>query len=299
MEGPTFEEFKDCAITLAGLVGLQLPCLVSRVSPKSPLAQLQYLGFPFNMSAVTLNRHFSFSPENLNQGRYHTVVTNLFHHADEQHLMSNLGVLLPDGYRIHRRFGRMHLLGVFLGGGVAGNLSQLCFYIIHQMRWDNFLPSPKSWGILGDYFGSKAEAIQAMAMDKIYTSVYGNAPCIGASAAVCSIIAVETCANVVSLYDKYMELRRRRIMGRANQEWDTRVMQQVIYEVCHLGLVIGIVINDLLPLLASAESGKGIIDSLMAYQTHGIGHAAHLGGFIFGVVYYIAMLSGYRGLFFR
>ena len=81
MEGPTFEEFKDCAITLAGLVGLQLPCLVSRVSPKSPLAQLQYLGFPFNMSAVTLNRHFSFSPENLNQGRYHTVVTNLFHHA--------------------------------------------------------------------------------------------------------------------------------------------------------------------------------------------------------------------------
>lgn len=299
MEGPTFEEFKDCAITLAGLVGLQLPCLVSRVSPKSPLAQLQYLGFLFNMSAVTLNKHFSFSPENLNQGRYHTVVTNLFHHADEQHLMSNLGVLLPDGYRIHRRFGRMHLLGVFLGGGVAGNLSQLCFYIFHQMRWDNFLPSPKSWRILGDYFGSKAEAIQTMAMDKIYTSVYGNAPCIGASAAVCSIIAVETCANVVSLYDKYMELRRRRRMGRANQEWDTRVMQQVIYEVCHLGLVIGIVINDLLPLLASAESGKGIIDSLMAYQTHGIGHAAHLGGFVFGVVYYIAMLSGYRGLFFR
>ena len=81
MEGPTFEEFKDCAITLAGLVGLQLPCLVSRVSPKSPLAQLQYLGFPFNMSAVTLNKHFSLSPENLNQGRYHTVVTNLFHHA--------------------------------------------------------------------------------------------------------------------------------------------------------------------------------------------------------------------------
>lgn len=88
-------------------------------------------------------------------------------------------------------------------------------------------------------------------------------------------------------------------MGRANQEWDTHVMQQVIYEVCHLGLVVGIVINDLLPLLASAESGKGIIDSLMAYQTHGIGHAAHLGGFVFGVIYYIAMLSGYRGLFFR
>ena len=235
----------------------------------------------------------------LEQTSFDHIVNTTIPFTDEQHLMSNLGVLLPDGYRIHRRFGRMHLLGVFLGGGVAGNLSQLCFYIFHQMRWDNFLPSPKSWGILGDYFGSKAETIQTMAMDKIYTSVYGNAPCIGASAAVCSIIAVETCASVVSLYDKYMELRRRRRMGRANQEWDTRVMQQVLYEVCHLGLVVGIVINDLLPLLASAESGKGIIDSLMAYQTHGIGHAAHLGGFVFGVVYYIVMLSGYRGLFFR
>lgn len=62
-------------------MGLQLPCLVSRVSPNSPFARLQSLGFPFNMSAVTLNRHFAFSPENLSQGRYYTLVTNLFHHV--------------------------------------------------------------------------------------------------------------------------------------------------------------------------------------------------------------------------
>ena len=212
--------------------------------------------------------------------------------------MSNLSVLIPDGYRIHRRFGRKHLLAVFLGGGVAGNLSQLCFYIFHQTRWNDILPSPNSWGILGDYLGDylggKIAMLQSFALDKIYTSVYGNAPCVGASAAVCSIIAVETCANVVSLYDKYVELRRRRRMGMAYREWENRVMQQLVYEVCHLGLVIGIVVNDLLPLIASAESGKGIIESLMAYQTNGIGHAAHIGGFLFGVAYYITMLTGYR-----
>lgn len=81
MERPTLEEVKDSSITLAGLIGLQLPCIVSRASPKSPFAQLQSLGFPFNMSAVTLNKHFSFSPENLSQGRYYTLVTNLFNHG--------------------------------------------------------------------------------------------------------------------------------------------------------------------------------------------------------------------------
>lgn len=295
MEGQFLDELKDCSITLAGLVGLQLPCLVSRASPNSPFARLRSLGFLFNMSTSTLNKHFSFSPENLFQGRYYTLVSNLFHHADEHHLMSNLTILIPDGFRVHRRFGRKHLLAVFLGGGVMGNLSQLCFYIFHQTKWGNVLPSPKSWGFLGDFIGSKAEVLQTSILDKIYTSVYGNAPCIGASAAVCSIIAAETCANIVSLYDKYNELRRRRRMGAANHEWQNRVMRQVVYEVCHLAFVAGILfLRDLVPLMDSVQAGKGIIDSLLAYQSNGIGHAAHLGGFLFGFVYYIVMLSGYR-----
>ena len=75
-----FKNVGDWSLTLAGLAGLQLPCLVSAASPSSPLAKLKSLGFLFNMSATTLNEHFSFSPENLFQGRYHTLVTNLFNH---------------------------------------------------------------------------------------------------------------------------------------------------------------------------------------------------------------------------
>ena len=87
MNRPTFGEIKDCSITLAGVIGLQLPCLVSRASPKSPFAMLQSLGFPFNMSAVTLNKHFAFSPENLSQGRHYTLVTNLFHHVGKFYIV--------------------------------------------------------------------------------------------------------------------------------------------------------------------------------------------------------------------
>jgi len=89
MDGTTFRNLGDWSLTLAGLAGLQVPCLVSAASPSSPLAKLQSLGFPFNMSAGTLNEHFSFSPKNLFQGRYHTLVTNLFNHHGEVHFYLN------------------------------------------------------------------------------------------------------------------------------------------------------------------------------------------------------------------
>lgn len=89
MDGTTFKNLGDWSLTLAGLAGLQIPCLVSAASPTSPLAKLQSFGFPFNMSAGTLNEHFSFSPENLFQGRYHTLVTNLFNHHGKVHFYLN------------------------------------------------------------------------------------------------------------------------------------------------------------------------------------------------------------------
>lgn len=74
------KDLREYSLTLTGLVGLQLPCLVSAAQPSSPLAQFQSYGLLFNMSSATLKDHFSFSPENLAQGRYHTLVTNLFNH---------------------------------------------------------------------------------------------------------------------------------------------------------------------------------------------------------------------------
>lgn len=142
--------------------------------------------------------------------------------------------------------------------------------------------------------GNKAEIWKKLAVDKAFTSVHGTTPCKGASAAICSIVAVETCANIVSLYNKYIELRRRRRLGIADREWDNRMTQEVMYEVCHLWLVITVLLSDLLPLLDSTIPGKGIVSTFVAYSADGIGHAAHMGGFVFGVLYYLITLSGNR-----
>lgn len=89
MDRALFKNVGDWSLTLAGLAGLQLPCLVSAASSSSPLAKFKSLGFPFNMSAGILNEHFSFSPENLFQGRYHTLVTNLFNHYGKVYFYLN------------------------------------------------------------------------------------------------------------------------------------------------------------------------------------------------------------------
>lgn len=185
-------------------------------------------------------------------------------------------------------------MAAFFGGGVAGNLTQFCFYIFQKIRWETVLPSPNSWGLLGDFLGNKADILQKFALDKAFTSIHGTTSCKGASAAICSIVAIETCANIVSLYDKYIELRRRRRLGIADREWDNQMTQEMMYEVCHLGLVIIVLLSDLVPLLDSTTPGKGIISTFVAYSADGIGHAAHMGGFIFGVLYYLIALSGHR-----
>ena len=97
MDRASFKNLGDWSLTLAGLAGLQLPCLVSAASPSSPLAKLKSLGFPFNMSAAILNEHFSFSPENLLQGRYHTLITNLFNHNGKVYFCINQNDDLLDG----------------------------------------------------------------------------------------------------------------------------------------------------------------------------------------------------------
>lgn len=76
-----FSDLRQYSMTITGIVGLQVPCLISRAPKRSSLAFFQTFGFPFNMTRRTLDDHFSFSPENLKAGRYYTVLTNLFHHA--------------------------------------------------------------------------------------------------------------------------------------------------------------------------------------------------------------------------
>lgn len=68
----------------------------------------------------------------------------------------------------------------------------------------------------------------------------------------------------------------------------------MMYEVCYLGFVIIVFLSDLVFLLDSIIFGKGIISIFVVYFVDGIGYVVYMGGFIFGVLYYLIVLFGNR-----
>ena len=74
------ENTRDYTVTMFGLGALQMPTFVSMAPKNSSLSVLQKLGFPFNMSKEFMRIHILFSPGNVLDGRYYTLVTNIFCH---------------------------------------------------------------------------------------------------------------------------------------------------------------------------------------------------------------------------
>ena len=91
------DDYRDYAVTFAGIAALQIPTLISSAAKGSGLAKFQSIGFPFNMSKNVLRNHFSFSPANISAGRYYTLVTSLFNHAGKKGCLVDQVVHLHSG----------------------------------------------------------------------------------------------------------------------------------------------------------------------------------------------------------
>ena len=194
------------------------------------------------------------------------------------------------GYDVHRRYGRKHLLASFIGGGATGNLTQLAQYIYQQVNWKNIFPAPSSCGIFSNTFGRWLDSWQTSALETVYETVNAWRPCIGASAAVSSVVAIEACTNFASLMRKVerFQARNRQIPW----QWpEDDVLFETLYELVQLAITTLLVFEDLMLFVDSTRRDRGILGSLIAYSVDGIGHAAHLGGFFFGVFYYSTFLS--------
>lgn len=138
-------------------------------------------------------------------------------------------------------------------------------------------------------------------MDKVFIIFYKVILCKGVSVVVFFIVVIEICVNVVLLYDKYKELRRRRELRIVDDELNSRMMKEVLYEVCYLWFVISILLVDLILLFDSIRFSKGVFEIFVVYLLDGIGYVVYIGGFLFGMVYYLVMLYvlGYRREYIR
>ncbi|CAI8610151.1 unnamed protein product [Vicia faba] len=72
--------------------------------------------------------NFTISLDNIKSGRFHTLITNAFSHADTWHLIYNMIGLYFFGANIASQFGPEFLLKLYLAGAIGGSI----FYLVHQ-----------------------------------------------------------------------------------------------------------------------------------------------------------------------
>lgn len=282
------DDYRDYAVTFAGIAALQIPTLISSAAKGSGLAKFQSIGFPFNMSKNVLRNHFSFSPANISAGRYYTLVTSLFNHADPHHLLANMMVLATSGRPIHSKIGRWHFLANFLGGGIAGNLAMWLHYNIQKRRFQNrdFLDANSAWSIFGNAaIGNSLSQGKEKILGSSFDSVNNcSMSCIGCSASVSAVVSFEACIAIDTIIT-----RIRRIIQRNPNYRLGNVIEEdlhLLHELTQIFLACVMLWTDLDAMFGKSSSKTGFFDDLFAYTLDKIGHGGHLGGFLFGIVYY-------------
>ena len=203
------------------------------------------------------------------------------------HFSKNMNLMVISGMSVHRRYGRNHTLVAFFGGGVTGNLFQYALYLHQKINWKEIFPSPKSMVtfVFGESTGEMIASWQSNVLEKLFSSVNAWRPCIGASAAIASFIAIEACTSAESLVRKVQ-----RIWERRAEHFTGNYAFESACELFKVVVASLIMYEDMAQLLDHSIKPKGLISSLVGYAGDGIGHAAHMGGFLFGLLYYIFVL---------
>lgn len=117
-------------------------------------------------------RHLTVSYDGVvRNGRIWTLLTSVFSHRDGWHLFGNMFTLYNFGPAVLASLGRIQFLSIYMGGGVLGSVAHIlyCKYTEQNERTK-----------YGRYYSNKINTLT---------------PALGASGAVCSILAYSICLN--------------------------------------------------------------------------------------------------------
>jgi membrane associated rhomboid family serine protease len=79
--------------------------------------------FQGNFEKCDIIKNYGFSVKNFLAGKYETIITSMFLHANLQHLVANMIALFFLGSALEKRPGRIKYIIAYLLGGIAGNFS--------------------------------------------------------------------------------------------------------------------------------------------------------------------------------
>lgn len=194
-------------------------------------------------------------------------------------------MLATSGKIVHSRLGRWHFLIVFLGGGIAGNFAMWLHYVIQKIQLQKDFLDPNSWPLLGDTaVGKSLDQGKRHVLSSSFDSLNSRISCIGCSASVSAIVSMEACITLETIITRLRQAVHQYLHRRDGDPIEVDL--NLMYDLAHLAIACSIVWTDLEALFGKHASGTGILDNFFAYTLDRIGHGGHLGGFLFGILYY-------------
>ena len=82
-----------------------------------------------------INKHLVLSSENIQAGRYYTLITHAFAHTDVGHLAFNMFAFYSFGQVVSMVFGTTALLTIFFGGALVGGITSLTLQKERRTGW--------------------------------------------------------------------------------------------------------------------------------------------------------------------
>ena len=216
----------------------------------------------------------------------------LFFLPGPEHFIGNMRVLFYVGSSVLYNFGIGHFLVIYFGGGITGSLLLLDQYSRQKLLWHNSTPGLKNF-----WFGGETlESIRVSAMDKVFNITNASTPVVGASSAVAATVVFDACSSLERIYRIFLRRRKVKLSVNRNIQENANVTTdefsdafQILMDSLSLFFVGSLILNDLSSYMKDLDPERGFLSGLVAYSTDGTGHAGHLGGFVFGLCYFLVM----------
>jgi len=243
----------------------------------------------YPVSQLNLERHFTFSMRNWNEGRYHTLLTYSLVHYNWSHFWQNFISIACSGSHVISRAGSPIFWMIAMNGSICGGLAALIEYKYHHQQsrlqiskkekevakslW-NMITQPVNDVV--NYYGNKV-------IDRTFQVVNEAQGMVGCSSAVYALYAFDFAITIDRAKDTLYKLWRRFILRDDSVYISQEEQIYTIYDIITIYGGIKRIQSDVEYMWLDKKS-RSKVEHMIVASPDNIAHCSHIGGFVGGLI---------------
>ena len=202
-----------------------------------------------------------------------TVLSYNYCFIDCEDLVRNMGILAVAGKPVHTNVGRWHFLSIFTGGGLAGNIGMVIYYLMHRNYHNDGLRELLQLSSLANISQQLKHEYLMTVFDTLNLWISFN----GASAGINAILSFGACYAIENMVRIHRQHRHR-------YNW----LEIEFSNAVHVLYILHSLYADVAGVIASFSVETGLFDEVLNQTKTMLACTTRVGGMVFGVAYYFA-----------